>query len=88
MKNDFISTATHDLKNPVAVMMVYTEILRNHLKRQEYDDKLRTAVDQMDIQTRRMSNLIGDILDLLRLETGRGLKKGRYRLQPVQPKIP
>lgn len=65
LKNDFISNVSHEIKTPLANLQNYAKILQNDnldkLKRQEY-------LQNMVIQTKKLSDLISNILKLNKLE--------------------
>ena len=71
MKNDLVSTASHDLKNPLTNILLYIHLLRSH------EDLGGSSVDEyltlMMAQAVRMQDLISNVLDLAQLETGRAL---------------
>lgn len=71
IKNNILSTASHDLKNPLSALRNFLYLLDANSKTQ--DEKGRYYVKQMENQIDRMRNLIGNLLDLARLETGRSL---------------
>lgn len=71
LKDEFMSTASHDLKNPLNNIKITTDLLSrikldNESKRQYY-------LDAINRQVGIMQQLVNDILELLRLETGRAL---------------
>lgn len=68
MKDQFLDAATHDLKNPLATITIYAEMLRTRVP-----PELQTFVEKIDMQTVRMSQLIMEMLDLARLETGQAI---------------
>ena len=67
MRKDFIANASHELRTPITVISGYLEAVEN-----EANDLLpewRPRIKQMRSQTRRMQNLIEDLLKLSRLES-------------------
>lgn len=69
-KNAFISMASHELKTPVTSLKGFTQILQRRLRQQNADPSTLLFVDRMDAQLRRMTNLISDLLDLSKMQTG------------------
>ena len=65
MKDEFIASATHDLKNPLA-----TILLNVHLLRQKIDNSHERHLTRIEKQAQHMNMLIADMLDLAKLETG------------------
>lgn len=67
MRKDFIANASHELRTPITVISGYLEAVEN-----EANDLLpewKPRIKQMRSQTRRMQNLIEDLLKLSRLES-------------------
>lgn len=68
MKDDFISMAAHELRTPLAIIRGYVDLLRDIKNLSEEDmERLR----RIDISAQGLNTLIGDILDVARLEQGR-----------------
>ena len=70
MKEAFLSTASHELKTPLTSVIGYAEILNQHdaiLK----TEQRREFVHRLHVEAQHLLNLIEDILDLTRLETGK-----------------
>lgn len=73
LKNELVSTVSHELKTPLAAIKAYTATLRQNPelfaeKREEY---LRVIEEQAD----RLSRLIDDLLLVARVEGGQLLRK-------------
>lgn len=67
VRKDFIANASHELRTPLTVLSGYLEAIDN-----ETDDlstEWRPRIKQMRSQTRRMQNLIEDLLKLSLLES-------------------
>lgn len=71
IKDDVLNTATHDLKNPLNVIMTSLYLLRRHGCVD--DAKGEQLVNACEISAKQMRNLIADLLDLARIETGQGV---------------
>jgi len=69
MKNDFVSNVSHELRTPLASIRVFGELLR--LGRAESPEKVREYGELIEIESRRLTALIENILDLARIESGR-----------------
>lgn len=63
-QRDFISMVTHELRNPLASLRGYAQIMR---RRGEYMER---GLDVILTQSRRLERLIGDLLDVSRVEAG------------------
>lgn len=73
LKNELVSTVSHELKTPLAAIKAYTATLRQNPelyaeKREEY---LRIVEEQAD----RLSRLIDDLLLVTRVEAGQLLRR-------------
>ena len=82
MKSEFLSTAAHELRTPLASIMGFSELL---LMR-EYDERRRRdMLETMHRQSRRLTNLLNELLDLARIEARRGkdFKRERLSLGPL-----
>lgn len=69
-KDDFIGVATHELKTPVTSIKAYAQILSNRF-RKEGNDASAKMVEKMDAQLNKLLGLIGDLLDVTKIEGGR-----------------
>lgn len=72
MREQLISSTSHDLKNPLSAILNYVHLLDAHQKTN--DDIGQRYLKRIDAQVEQMRDLIADLLDLARLETGRALK--------------
>lgn len=68
MRRDFVANVSHELKTPLTVVSGYIETLADG-KLQPGDPRLVAAFSTMQIQTRRMAQLIEDLLELSALES-------------------
>ncbi|MGC9357320.1 MAG: ATP-binding protein, partial [Anaerolineae bacterium] len=72
MKSDFVATVSHDLRAPLTFIRGYATMLAMvgdlNDKQQEYLDRILEGIEQM-------SSLIGDLLNLRRIEAGVGIKR-------------
>ncbi len=68
MKDDFISMAAHELRTPLSVIRGYTDILKNI---QNLSEQNKEHLRRIDVSAQGLASLIGDILDVSRLEEGR-----------------
>ncbi|MGD2070068.1 MAG: HAMP domain-containing sensor histidine kinase [Gemmatimonadota bacterium] len=69
MKTEFISVASHELKNPVHVIRGYAELLEEEIPG-ELNPKQKEMVGAVAEQTRIMARLLGRLMDIGRLESG------------------
>jgi PAS domain S-box-containing protein len=73
MKNDFVSTVSHDLKNPISVIEGTAEVI----SWKATDPALLRQVQRIRDEARYMAELVTDLLDLGKIEAGLGPPKER-----------
>lgn len=72
MKDRFVRTVSHDLKNPISVIRGYADLLLMDMEKhkpatvREYLERIKRGSD-------KMMALVSDLLDLARIESGMGL---------------
>jgi PAS domain S-box-containing protein len=69
-KDDFLGIASHELKTPVTSIKAYAQVLGAMLTK-EGETKKAGMVLRMDAQVNRLTNLIGDLLDVTKINSGR-----------------
>jgi signal transduction histidine kinase len=69
MKNEFVSNVSHELRTPLASIRVFGEFLR--LGRFVSTDKAREYGDYIETESRRLTQLVDNILDFASIESGR-----------------
>ncbi|MFL6192620.1 MAG: sensor histidine kinase [Thermoanaerobaculia bacterium] len=69
MKNEFVSNVSHELRTPLASIRVFAEFLR--LGRFGGLEKVREYGDYIETESRRLTQLINNILDFASIESGR-----------------
>ena len=67
LKSELIATVSHDLKQPLAVMNGYIELLLMH---RQFDTTGINFLDMVRRSIQNMRQLIDDLLDLAKIETG------------------
>jgi two-component system sensor histidine kinase/response regulator len=67
-KDEFISIASHELKTPLTTIKAYVQLLDRDIGP---DDPFRLYVERTLIQIRKLDNLIVDLLDLSKIESGK-----------------
>ncbi len=68
MKNDFVSNVSHELRTPLASIRVFGEFMR--LGRVTEQNKVREYGEYIETESRRLTQLINNILDFSRIESG------------------
>jgi len=79
MKSDFVSNVSHELRTPVASIRVFGELLR--LGRATGPDKVREYGEYIETESRRLTQLIDNLLDFAKIESGQ--KTYRLRMGDV-----
>ncbi|RYD80410.1 MAG: PAS domain S-box protein [Sphingobacteriales bacterium] len=69
-KDEFLGIASHELKTPVTSIKAYAQVLER-LIRNEGDEKKANMVQKMDLQLNRLTGLIGDLLDVTKIQSGK-----------------
>ncbi|WP_428330900.1 PAS domain-containing sensor histidine kinase [Mucilaginibacter sp.] len=69
-KDNFLGVASHELKTPITSIKAYAQVMEMMFKRTG-DVKNAALVAKMDKQVNRLNNLIGDLLDVTKINTGR-----------------
>ncbi len=69
-KDDFIGIASHELKTPVTSIKAYTQILERMLLKKG-EEKEAGMIGKMDAQINRLTSLIGDLLDVTKINSGK-----------------
>lgn len=69
-KDDFLGIASHELKTPVTSIKAYGQVLEL-IFRKKGDIKAAEQLTKMDAQVDKLSNLIGDLLDVTKIQSGR-----------------
>jgi signal transduction histidine kinase len=90
LKSEFISIAAHELRTPVAAIMGYTELLSNRETLGSFDEKQRREfLATIYESSERLSNIIDDILDVSRIESGQRLplQKTPLSIQALAEKV-
>lgn len=86
-KDDFVNMASHELKTPVTSLKLYIDALQRIIKKYD-DDRVSRTLDNIKNQTERLQELINDLLDVSRLQTGKlHFKKEVFELNALIQEI-
>ncbi len=66
MRRDFVANASHELRSPLTVITGYLDALADD---QQVPDSWEKPIAQMQTQARRMLHILGELLELSRLES-------------------
>ena len=69
-KDDFIAIASHEVKTPVTSNKGYAQVLEKMLLKKG-DVKEAMMMNRMDGQVKRLTNLIADLLDVTKINSGK-----------------
>ncbi|MHB1416060.1 MAG: sensor histidine kinase, partial [Chloroflexota bacterium] len=77
MKDEFLGVAAHELKTPVTITKGYSQVLLHSA--QNLSQPQRRMLESIDRGADRIDNLVGDLLDIVRLQS-EGLRLHRDRI--------
>ena len=70
MKSDFVSLVSHELRTPLTAIQLGVSLVLDG-KAGPINEKQRSSLEKVDRQVKRLTDLINDLLDLSRIESGR-----------------
>jgi signal transduction histidine kinase len=70
LKDDFVSSVSHELRSPLSAISGYVELLRNKPLEEIAPEKREKALSIIQESTSRLTHFINDILDLAKLKSG------------------
>jgi chemotaxis family two-component system sensor kinase Cph1 len=72
-RDDLVAVVSHDLRNPLGVIQMQAAVLLQTVGsgNEDFSRRIQTSTDHIQRAVRRMNTLIGDLLDLAKLEAGR-----------------
>src|SRR5699024_4534284 len=68
LRSDFIANVSHELRTPVAMLQGYSEAILDGVTQSE--EETHEMVQIIHDESKRMSRLVNDLLDLARMEPG------------------
>lgn len=81
MKSELVSTVSHELRTPLSSILGFTELL---LRREIKPEKQKQYLSNILSESKRLTNLINDFLDIQRMETGaQTYEKNPIKLLPI-----
>lgn len=80
LKSEFVSTVSHDLRSPLALVQGYTSMLQMV---GELNDQQTSYLNKIILETEKITLLITNLLDLGRIEAGVGLKLEKKSVEDV-----
>lgn len=78
LKDDFVSMASHELRTPLTIIRGYAEYIR---EAKELLPETKDFAEKIDISAKNLDNLVGDILDVSKIQQGRM----SFKMERVSP---
>jgi len=83
LKSEFVASVSHELRTPIASVLMAAELLQNDISGKT-SKKQKEMIKIIMEDGNRLKNLINDILDLSRLESGKAkLNIKKYKLEEI-----
>ena len=70
LKNEFLSTAAHELRTPLASILGFSELLINRVLDQERSQRYMRIINQQSVH---LNKIVDSLLDIARIESKQGL---------------
>ena len=91
-RDEFITIASHELKTPLTSLLMFAQIQKRLIKKNSPKaftvETVTQLADQAEIQAKRLSKLVEDMLDINRLQSGKfELKKEEINLSQLAKNI-
>jgi signal transduction histidine kinase len=71
LKDDFLSSAAHDLKTPLTTIVAAGQYLERRLRMAQKDGAEIATIERLNRESRRLQALVQELLDASRVEQGR-----------------
>lgn len=86
LRDEFLSTVSHDLKNPIAAIKGRAQMLLRRVNHLPEDERARFAegLEAINTTSDRMARLISDLVDVARLRSGTPIELRRAPVDLVQ----
>jgi PAS domain S-box-containing protein len=82
-KEDFIVAASHELKTPLTIIKIYTELLKETMQKTQQADSIQLS-QKLDGQVNRLTWLIKEMLDVSKMAHGSlRLKQESFHMAPL-----
>jgi len=74
MKSEFVSVASHQLRTPLSAIRWETELILSKFGK-GLSEKQKSGIESINLLSNRMTRLVGDLLDVARIDQGRLILK-------------
>lgn len=82
-KSQFLASMSHELRTPMNAILGFTDLILDGIYG-DLDERLRTPMEQLQINGQHLLRLINDVLDLAKIEAGRvELHMNEYSVEEV-----
>lgn len=78
-RDEFLRIAAHELKNPIAGMYGYAQLMQRRAHATGFSERDRRAIQSIGEQARRLNDLVDRLLDISRIKGGLAVER-----QPVE----
>jgi signal transduction histidine kinase len=83
-KDEFLAMLSHELRNPLASVVLGLELMRRRLEDLSPDEGLHGTRDRIEQQVKHLARIVDDLLDLARINSGKiELRREPLSLQEV-----
>lgn len=69
-KDEFMNMASHELKTPISSIKAYLQIIMRHHPEAKQNGALFSLIEKTSRQTERMAQLVNDLLDVNKIQSG------------------
>jgi signal transduction histidine kinase len=75
LRDEVVAQVSHDLRNPITAIRAFAQMLRRQTSRMDVPEakSLTEGLAEIEASANRMQSLVGDLVDVSRLEAGRPL---------------
>jgi len=70
IRAEFIDNLSHELRTPLTTVRLLTESLVLDLERTKLPPRVRDSIEQIDVETSHLAQMVNELLDLTKIEQG------------------